>query len=148
MVKNKKRIILAIMVVAVLLAFTAGAFNCATKVNAKTKNKVTCVDDLEGASIGVQLGTTADIYASDYEGDDAGTIIERYNKGADAIQALMQNKIDCVIIDEQPAKAFCEKNTSLSILDEAFADGAVLFLEIHSANNTTATFDGYALFSC
>lgn len=127
MLKNKKKIILGIMAVAVVLTFAIGAFNSATKVNAQTENKVTCVDDLPGASIGVQLGTTADIYASDYEGDDAGTIIERYNKGADAIQALMQNKIDCVMIDEQPAKAFVNKNPSLVILDEAFADEEYAF---------------------
>lgn len=83
--------------------------------------KITCVKDLEGASIGVQLGTTGDIYASDYEGDAAGTVITRYNKGTDAVQALKQNKIDCVIIDEQPAKAYLEKNPELSILQEEFA---------------------------
>lgn len=127
MLKNKKKIILGIMAVVVVLTFAIGAFNSATKVNAQTENKVTCVDDLPGASIGVQLGTTADIYASDYEGDDAGTKIERYNKGADAIQALMQNKIDCVMIDEQPAKAFVNKNPSLVILDEAFADEEYAF---------------------
>ena len=127
MLKNKKKIILGIMAVAVVLTFAIGAFNSATKVNAKTENKITSVDDLPGASIGVQLGTTADIYASDYEGDDAGTQIERYNKGADAIQALLQNKIDCVMIDEQPAKAFVKKNPSLVILDEAFADEEYAF---------------------
>ena len=38
-------------------------------------------DDLAGARIGVQLGTTGDIaYASDYEKE--GSVIERYNKGA------------------------------------------------------------------
>lgn len=78
------------------------------------------VDDLPGHKIGVQLGTTGDIYASDYEGDDAGTEIIRYNKGADAVQALKQNKIDCVLIDEQPAKAFIAKNPELYILDEEF----------------------------
>ena len=127
MLKNKKKIILGIMAVVVVFAVAVGAFNSATKVNAKTENKITCVDDLPGASIGVQLGTTADIYASDYEGDDAGTQIERYNKGADAIQALLQNKIDCVMIDEQPAKAFVKKNPSLVILDEAFADEEYAF---------------------
>jgi len=127
MIKNKKRIILVMMAVVVLFTFAIVAFNSATKVNAKDKNEVTCVDDLAGASIGVQLGTTADIYASDYEGDDAGTQIERYNKGADAIQALLQNKIDCVMIDEQPAKAFVKKNPSLVILDEAFADEEYAF---------------------
>lgn len=82
---------------------------------------VTCVDDLAGKSIGVQIGTTGDIYASDYEGDEAGTEIVRYNKGTDAVQALKQGKIDCVIIDEQPALAFISKNSELSILEEEFA---------------------------
>lgn len=89
--------------------------------NKKVENTVNSIDDLEGKSIGVQLGTTGDIYASDYEGDKAGTKIERYNKGTDAVQALKQGKIDCVIIDEQPAKAFVEKNDDLKILDEEFA---------------------------
>lgn len=80
------------------------------------------LDDLEGAKIGVQIGTVGDTYASDYEGDDAGTEVARYNKGADAVQALKQNKIDCVIIDEQPALAFVDKNPELKILDEEFTN--------------------------
>lgn len=83
-------------------------------------NTVFGVDDLPGKTIGVQLGTTGDIYASDYESE--GSTIERYNKGNDAVQALLQGKVDCVIIDEQPAIAFVEKNKdSLTILDEEFA---------------------------
>lgn len=66
--------------------------------DANTK-EITCVDDLNGAKIGVQLGTVADIYATDYEGDDEGTKVERFNKSAEAIQALKQKKIDCVIVD-------------------------------------------------
>lgn len=84
--------------------------------------KVACVDDLEGKKIGVQLGTTGDTYASDYEGDEAGTVIERYNKGNDAVQALKQDKIDAVIIDEEPAKEFIKVNRELCILEEEFAD--------------------------
>lgn len=87
---------------------------------AANKAVIETVDDLSGKRIGVQLGTTGDIYASDYEGDDAETIIERYNKGADAVQALKQGKIDCVIIDEQPALAFVEQNRGLKILEEEF----------------------------
>lgn len=82
-------------------------------------NTVHSADDLPGKSIGVQLGTTGDIYASDYEAE--GSTIERYNKGADAIQALKQGKIDCMIIDEQPALAFVAKNPELKILEEEFA---------------------------
>ena len=61
-----------------------------------------------------------DIYASDYEGDEAGTEVERYNKITDAVQALKQGKIDCVIADEQPAIASVENEGSLVILDEPF----------------------------
>ncbi len=84
------------------------------------KKEITSVDDLPGSKIGVQIGTTGAIYADDYEGDDAGSVVEKYNKGVDAIQALRQNKIDCVIIDEEPAKVFAEKNKDLIILSEEF----------------------------
>ncbi|MBP1572626.1 MAG: transporter substrate-binding domain-containing protein [Oscillospiraceae bacterium] len=80
-------------------------------------NEVFSVDDLKGKTIGVQLGTTGDIYATDVE--DAK--IERYSAGADAVQALKQGKIDCVIIDDQPAQVFVEKNKKLTILEEEFA---------------------------
>ena len=72
--------------------------------------------------IGVQLGTTGDIYVSDYENDGSGTKVERYNKGADAVQALKVGKIDCVVIDEQPALAFVKENKGLKILDEEFTN--------------------------
>lgn len=99
---------------------TAGSQAVETTVEAEAGgNTVSSVDDLPGKTIGVQLGTTGDIYASDYEAE--GSTIERYNKGADAIQALKQGKIDCVIIDEQPAIAFVEKNPDLKILEEEFA---------------------------
>lgn len=103
----------------IVAAMTISMTGCG---NSVAENTVFSVDDLEGKTIGVQLGTTGDIYASDYEGDDAGTTIERYNKGTDAVQALKQGKVDCVIIDEQPAKAFVEKNDDLKILDDVFAD--------------------------
>lgn len=85
-------------------------------------NRVFSVDDLEGKTIGVQLGTTGDIYAADYEAEDAQVRakVERYNKGADAVSSLLQGKIDCVIIDEQPAKAFIAQNPELRILEEEF----------------------------
>lgn len=73
-------------------------------------------DDLEGKFIGVQLGTTGDIYASDIP--DA--TVEQYNKGFEAVQALTQNKIDAVVIDGEPAKVFVSQNEGLKILDEAF----------------------------
>ena len=78
-------------------------------------------DDLTGKKIGVQLGTTGDIYADDIE--DA--TVERYNKGFEAVQALQQGKIDAVVIDGEPAKEFVKEAEGLKILDEAFTEEEV-----------------------
>ena len=103
--------------------FTAGLLAAAMCVTMLTgcgvpANTVHSVDDLEGKTIGVQLGTTGDIYAEDVK--DAK--VEKYNKGADAVQALKQGKVDAVIIDAEPAKVFVEKNDDIEILDEPFAE--------------------------
>ena len=90
-------------------------------------------DDLfkEGANnkVGVQITTTGDIYTTE-DIEDAGLgKVERYNKGADAIQALLTGKIDCVVIDNEPAKAFVEANPGLKILDTEYVteDYAICF---------------------
>lgn len=82
----------------------------------KEGSEIASVDDLTGKTIGVQLGTTGDIYVEDVE----GATIERYNKGFEAVQALSQDKIDAVVIDGEPAKVFVSQNEGLKILDEAF----------------------------
>lgn len=79
---------------------------------------ITCVDDLTGKTLGVQLGTTGDIYAGDVE----GATVERYNKGFEAVQAMMTGKIDAVIIDQEPAKAFVAENEGIKILEEKFTE--------------------------
>ncbi len=73
-------------------------------------------DDLVNLKIGVQIGTTGDIYAGDIE----GASIERYEKAFEAISALLQNKIDAVIVDREPAKVFVSENPGLVLLDEEF----------------------------
>lgn len=69
------------------------------------------VDDLtaEGAAyfVGTQKGTTGDIYAEDEFGAER---VKKYSNGATAVQALTTGKIDCVIIDNEPAKAFVAEN--------------------------------------
>lgn len=84
----------------------------------KEDSDITGPDDLAGKTVGVQLGTTGDIDASDIE--DA--TVEQYNKGFEAVQALTQGKIDAVIIDGEPAKEFVKEAEGLKILDEAFTE--------------------------
>lgn len=84
----------------------------------KEDSAITSPSDLEGKKVGVQLGTTGDLYAEDIK----DVQLERYNKGFEAVQAVIQNKIDAVIIDREPAKVFIEENEGLKILDESFTE--------------------------
>lgn len=74
-------------------------------------SKITSVDDLfaDGATylIGTQKGTTGDTYA---EGDFGADRVMKYASGNEAVQALVTGKVDCVIIDNEPAKAYVEAN--------------------------------------
>ncbi|WP_320948808.1 basic amino acid ABC transporter substrate-binding protein [Enterocloster bolteae] len=83
-------------------------------------SEIASPDDLKGVIVGVQLGTTGDIYVSDLEAD--GTTVERYSKGFEAVQALSQGKIDAVVIDGEPAKTFVAETEGLKILEESFTD--------------------------
>ncbi len=85
---------------------------------------IASVDDLEGKKIGTQQGTTGWIYCS-YPPEDGGFGEENvtgYSKGSDAIMALLSGKVDCVVIDNEPAKAFVAANEGLKILDTEFAN--------------------------
>ena len=88
----------------------------------KEGSAITNVDDLyaEGASfkVGVQEATTGDIYCTDDFGEDA---VLKYKTGADAVAALIADKVDCVIIDNEPAKAFVAANEGLTILETTYA---------------------------
>ena len=74
-------------------------------------------DDLEGKKIGVQEGTTGHTYCSDDYGEDN---VIAYTTGANAIEALKTGKVDCVVIDNEPAKEFVAANTGLKILDTEY----------------------------
>lgn len=59
-------------------------------------------EDLQGKAIGVQLGTTGDILAEEIEGAE----VAQYNKALDAVNDLVNGRLDCVIVDKNPALVF------------------------------------------
>lgn len=83
----------------------------------KDDSDITSVDDLQDKLIGVQQGTTGHLYCADDFGEDH---VNALPNGATAVQALLQGKVDCVVIDQEPAKAFVEANEGLKILDTAY----------------------------
>lgn len=103
--------------------FSVSYANGVQSVIVKEGSPITSVDDLyaEGASykIGTQLGTTGDTYSTDDFGADN---VVGFNNGNEAVLALLGDSVDCVIIDNEPAKAFVAANEGLKILDTSYAD--------------------------
>ena len=87
----------------------------------KEGGKVQSLDDMADAIIGTQSGTTGFIYASEDFGDDH---VKSFTKTTDAVEALKNGQVDCVLLDNEPAKALVAANpdAGLSILDTAYAN--------------------------
>ena len=87
----------------------------------KEGSEITGPDTLTGHIIGVQADTTGDIYCS---GDFGEENVVPYKTGADAVQALITGKVDCVVIDNEPAKSYVAANAgeNLKVLDTAYAE--------------------------
>ena len=98
--------------------FTETYAEAAQVIIVKEGSAIAAPADLTGKKIGVQTGTTGDIYADDVENAE----VQRFNKGMEAVMALTQDKLDAVIIDREPAKVFVKENEGLKILDEAFTE--------------------------
>ena len=90
------------------------------------------VDDLTGKKIGVQQGTTGYIYASDDYGEEN---VVSYANGSLAVEGVKSGKVDCVIIDNEPAKAYVAANEGLKILETQYAveDYAICFSKDNAA---------------
>ena len=91
----------------------------------KDDSAIASVDDLfaDGANtvVGTQAGTTGFIYAtSDIEDAGLGTV-KSFGKTTDAVEALKNGQVDCVILDNEPAKALVAANEGLHILDTEYA---------------------------
>lgn len=103
--------------------FSISYANGVQSVIVKEDSAITSVNDLyaEGAAykVGVQLGTTGDIYATDDFGTDNVTT---YSNGNEAVLALAGGDVDCVIIDNEPAKALVAANEGLKILETEYAN--------------------------
>ena len=63
------------------------------------------IADLENKTIGVQLGTTGMFTAEEIN----GATVTSYNKGVDAVNDLINGRVDAVIIDKNPALVFADK---------------------------------------
>ena len=77
---------------------------------------IATADDLKNKTIGSQLGTTGMFLSEDIEGVTAQT----YNRAIDAVNDLVNGRVDAVIIDKNPAEVFNTKfEGKVKIIDGA-----------------------------
>ena len=85
----------------------------------KEDSDIASVDDLAGKKIGTQRGTTGYLYCSDDFGEEN---VVAYDDGLTAVQMLNNGQVDCVVIDNAPAKEFIAANPGLKLLDTAYVE--------------------------
>ena len=88
-------------------------------ITVKEDSDIASVDDLAGKKIGTQRGTTGYLYCSDDFGDEN---VVAYDDGLTAVQMLNNGQVDCVVIDNAPAKEFVAANPGLKLLDTAYVE--------------------------
>ena len=85
----------------------------------KEGSDIKSADDLKGKKIGVQSGTTGDSYCTTDFGQEN---VKQFSNGSLAVAALANGQVDCVVIDNEPAKNYVAANTGLKILDTEYVN--------------------------
>ena len=99
--------------------FSDPYYAASQKIIVKDGSAVAAEADLAGKTIGVQMGTTGDLYVTDKFTD---ATVSRYDKGIDAVQDLVNGKLDAVVIDEEPANVFVSQAQGLVVLADRLSD--------------------------
>ncbi len=75
------------------------------------------MDDLGNVTVGVQRGTTGQIYVEDAYGE---ANVVGYDTYSLAFQALQNGQIDCIVVDDMVAKAYVERIPGLEMTQTTF----------------------------
>ncbi len=99
---------------------------------------VTCKADLEGKTVSVQTGTTAETFCN-----ESGYTVSSFQANNDAEAALVQGKVDAWVIDDLTAadmvKAYNEENdVKLVVLDEPMTTEPYAFAMAFGSEDTIA----------
>lgn len=81
----------------------------------KSKVVINGVADLTGKKIGVQSGTTGELWVQE---NVEGVTLSSFKSGIDAALDLKNGAIDAVVLDELPAKEIVARNSELKIIHD------------------------------
>ena len=105
--------------------FTDAYFHATQKIIVRADNEdILGEGDLSGKAIGVQLGTTGDIYISSLAdwGDITDVDIQRFDKAITAVMDLSTGRLDAVVVDEGVSAYFANAIDGIKVLDETLSD--------------------------
>jgi peptide/nickel transport system substrate-binding protein len=100
--------------------FSDPYFNAGQMISAKPDSGIATPDDLDGKRVGVQLGTTGDIWVS----DNTQAEVVRYDEVTLAFQALANDDVDAVVADGPTSMDIVKANPEmgLAVVGEPFTD--------------------------
>lgn len=101
------------------ILFSDSYFDATQVIVVKEDSDIAGEADLQGKKIGVQLGTTGDIYVTD---NIEGAQISRFEKVLDVVQDVAAGRLDAVVVDEGPAMTYTAQVPGLKILSDRLSD--------------------------
>ncbi len=103
-------------------SYATGVQVVLTKEGAKLTDVAALTKEGANHTVGVQTASVGDVLATgDIEEAGLGTV-ERYTKYGDAVNALLADKVDCIIMDKEPAKSFVNTTEGLKVLDTDYTN--------------------------
>ncbi|SHD76862.1 transporter substrate-binding domain-containing protein [Schnuerera ultunensis] len=88
--------------------------NLSVLVNKEDESKITTLEDLEGKSIGVQIGTTQEEIAQEKIKD---ADVKSLSTNPDIVMNLKTKKIDCALMEAPVAESFAKVNEDIVVVE-------------------------------
>lgn len=88
--------------------------NLSVLVNKEDESKITTLEDLEGKSIGVQIGTTQEEIAKEKIKD---ADVKSLSTNPDIVMNLKTKKIDCALMEAPVAESFAKVNEDIVVVE-------------------------------
>ncbi len=116
--------------------FTDPYFMAAQAIVVMEDSDITCKADLEGKSVSVQTGTTAESYCM-----ENGYDVQAFQANNDAASALTSGKVDAWVVDNEVAVALAAELDGAVVLDEAMTSEPYAFAFAKGSDTLVAAFN-------
>ena len=127
---------IAIIAVVAIIAL-GGGIAAAVLLNGSQGKTINSIEDLDGAKLAVQTGTTGDTFVTkNYEQTNKSEVY-RYTTYPDAITDLKNKKVDAVIMDQCVAQAYVNRISGIKILDGKLSEDEDSYAFIFKKSNTS-----------